>query len=255
VNKFFFHSGDCGDCIACLPIIRALGGGKLLLGTRPWTKPFTTERFESIKPLIEKQPYITSVERHDGELASDIIDFSTFRSSWGKHNTLTGKQAIHVGVDPNALNMSPWIDAMPYEKNGKIAICRSTRNKGLLKWFAIWRWKVHDSFFVGLKEDYDQFCQDNNPWPTAGFSAWHKSAYHADIPFVPTPNLLEVARLIMGARLFVTNQTAALWIAYGMGFKPILIEKTTEDSYLPCEGRRYVARVEENPTDKEFQAL
>ena len=74
MQKTFKHSGDLGDIIYSLPVIKSLGGGLLFLDTtggadEPSCKAqcmdgktnFNKTSYEFIKPLIEAQPYIKGV--------------------------------------------------------------------------------------------------------------------------------------------------------------------------------------------------
>lgn len=240
------HSGDLGDLIAALPVIRQAGGAKLFLCTRPDTKGFSDDRFNAIKPLLEIQPYIHGVERYD-EASPIDLDFTDFRSKWASHPTLIGKQAVHVGMDPSSVDISPWLTIPDAHRHGKMVLCRSQRCLGSLHWFRFFH-RPKDCLFIGLEEDYEQFCRENSPWLP------HKKNMPA-IEFWPTENLLEAAKLIKGSRLFISNQTSLLWVAFGLGFSPMIIEKVNDDSYLPMEGRRFVASAGQNPTAREFLKL
>lgn len=240
---------DIGDAIAGMAVIKSLGGGHVRLYSTPGTKGFNEARYNALLPLVQRQDYVTSVCRYDENEDLKIThDFSDFRTHWGSHPTLIGKQAVCVGVDPASVSLEPWmkIDSVP--RHGKIIICQSMRHKGAFHWFRLFQTKPQDCIFLGVEEDYRTFCIDNSPWRPC------KKA-PSTIEFRPTENLLEAAKLIMGARLCIFNQTALLWVAYALGFAPLMVEQLGNDSYLPREGRRYISRPEENPTLKEFEKL
>ena len=207
----------------------------------------TEDRLNAIKPLLEIQPYIHGVERYDETTPIDW-DFTDFRSNYGSHPTLVGKQAVHMGLDPAAIDLSPWLTIPAVPKHGKIVLCRSVRCLGLFHWFRLFQFKAKDCIFIGLEEDYEHFCRDNSPW------APHKK-HMPKIEFRPTKDLLEAAKIIMGARLFIVNQTACLWISLAAGFKPMFIEQVNDDSCLPAEGRRYFRHPQDNLSAEEFQRL
>ena len=77
MNKFI-HSGATGDLIFSLPTIRAMGGGDLYITN------FDKQRSESIKKLIELQPYIHNVVVNDNP--PEGIDLNLFRQHAGHHS-------------------------------------------------------------------------------------------------------------------------------------------------------------------------
>jgi len=243
---------DLGDAIATLCVIRYLGPGHIRLFETPGTKGFSEARYNAIVPLIKIQPYTASVARFDPAEDMKIThDFTGFRNNWGSAPSLVGKQARHVGLDPASIDMRPWLEVGDVERHGKIVLCRSARNKGHLHWWRIWQAKGKDCVVLGLREDYEQFCVDNAPWAPGMPPSKHRPM----LPFLPTDDLLQAARVIKGARLGVFNQTSLLWLAYGTGFSPMIIEQTTDDSFLPGLGRRFVRQPRENLTAKEVAAL
>lgn len=76
VNSFF-HSGATGDIVFSLPTVRAMGGGNFYIPN------FDKQRSESIKKLIEVQPYINEVFVMDGHAPG--YDLNRFRDYAG-HN-------------------------------------------------------------------------------------------------------------------------------------------------------------------------
>jgi hypothetical protein len=90
----FFHSGATGDIIFSLPTIKAMGGGKLYITN------FDKQRAESIKRLIEVQPYITEVEIRDGW--SPGYDLNRFRDYASHNNNLVEAhfRGQNIPIDP-----------------------------------------------------------------------------------------------------------------------------------------------------------
>lgn len=90
----FFHSGATGDIIFSLPTIKAMGGGKLYINN------FDKQRAESIKKLIEVQPYITEVEIRDGW--SPGYDLNRFRDYASHNNNLVEAhfRGQNIPIDP-----------------------------------------------------------------------------------------------------------------------------------------------------------
>lgn len=247
MNAFRVGS-DLGDAIAACAIVRHLGGGHVRLYGTPNTKGFDDARYNALKALLEIQPWAASVARYDESEDLKIThDFSGFRERFGDGDSLIEKQARWIGLPHNSVDTSPWLTIPDAPKHNKIVLCRSQRCLGSLHWFRLFA-RAKECIFIGLEEDYNQFCRENSPWlPTK------KNV--PKIEFRKTENLLEAARLIKGSRIFVSNQTSLLWVAFSIGFTPMLIEKVNDDSYLPMQGRRYVSKPHENPSVHEFMKL
>jgi len=219
------HSGDAGDCVASLPICKALGEVNFLVDDRPVTKSILApHRFNSIKPLIESQPYITKFDRHRGEHID--YDFSTFRDGgleYGKN--LMELQASWVKVP---VTDDPWMELEPdHAFDGAIIINRSPRHNN--PWFP-WE-KLIDHFekdivFVGLREEHEALQRFTG----------RTLRYH------PTSDLLQVGRMIAASKLFIGNQSCALNIAIALGKRFVcefsiaaadVIYKRPESFYVP----------------------
>lgn len=207
----FLHSGDLGDIIAALPVIRQLGGGELIItdneqpeGQRPRGK-MKGERFEAIKPLLERQQYIYSVA-YDVKPNNISHDFSTFRSI-PRFGNLSQWQAKHLGVDD--LDMSPWlmVDAVAHPH---VIVARSERyHNPDFPWAAIVKKFKDRLMFVGTEQEHYNFGTE----------------FKVELPRALTKDLLQVAQVIAGSSLGFYNQSCPFWIAAGMGRK--LVQETT----------------------------
>lgn len=207
------HTGDLGDIIACLPILRSMGGGSIVLhaptGKRQCRESLEGARFNSIKPLLEAQPYVDSVLWC--EHAQDVAhDFSTFRQDHRHEENLIQWQARHIDI---AVSETPWLIAKPDKcTKGRAVFARSRRyHSEKFPWEkALARWK--DPLFVGLEDEYLAFQ-----------TKWGKPIEH-----YTAENLLELAQLIAGCEMFVGNQSCPFWIAAGLGV-PLIQEVWTTD--------------------------
>jgi hypothetical protein len=92
MDKVFCHSGATGDMIFSLPTIRAMGGGKLIITN------FHKQRADSVRKLIEVQPYITSVEWSELK-PSYAYDLDKFRQHAGHHSNLVEAHYKGQGID------------------------------------------------------------------------------------------------------------------------------------------------------------
>ena len=108
--KRFLHSGHIGDIIAFLPLMRKLGGGHLVITDHNSTPQLMMEgfRYESLKPLLEQQDYVSEVSF---EKNPKNIDFNLcgFRKHWGT-GTIIEMQAKELGVEPC---IEKWLQVKP----------------------------------------------------------------------------------------------------------------------------------------------
>lgn len=206
MNNVFIHAGDIGDIIACLPTIRAMGGGEIAIteridGKMKGRESMKGARYEAIKPLLEVQPYIQGVRWEDAP-TQYTHDFRDFRQDEQYSENLMDWQARYLGVKASS---APWLIAMRSEISlGRAVVSRSMRyrNPGF-PWNAFLH-KHKNPIFIGLREEYEDF--DRNV---------------GRAEYVETKNLMEAAEIIAGAEVFIGNQSAPFWIAAGLGVRII----------------------------------
>lgn len=197
-ENVFLHAGDIGDIIACLPTIRAMGGGNLVIGPGYCRESMFGARFDAIKPLLEAQSYIRSVEWMS-EPIGITEDFSTFRKNHIKGESLAHWQARHLGVE---ISLEPWLDVGPIRRDPALVIfARSPRyHFPHFPWFKLIK-QHKDAVFVGAPSEHVTFCEE----------------FRCKIGYQPTGDLLELAKLIASAGAFYGNQSCPFWIAAGLG--------------------------------------
>ena len=217
----FYHGGDIGDICASLPSVRALGGGDYFIGNGFARESMLGARFNAIKPLLEAQPYIKSVQWSDSA-PKKAHDFSTFRHNPIRGESLAHWQARHLGV---TISVEPWLTAPVSDRaKGRTIIARS------LRYHSRWRmWntilKSHpDALFVGLPEE-----------------RLHLSATtQVKFEYAPTADLLELASIIAGCKLFIGNQSCPWWIAFALGVPTIQeVYAPSPNSRIERDGARY----------------
>jgi hypothetical protein len=122
----FGHSGDLGDVIFALPAVRALGGGEIVLHAHPVTQSRMTKgRAESLIPLLEAQPYVTSARYTDEKNPKVDVDFNGFRVRFRPHVTLAQMQAEWVGVKVDL--SQPWLERPAVPEVDIVVLSRSPR--------------------------------------------------------------------------------------------------------------------------------
>lgn len=201
----FRSSGDLGDCLYLLPVIRAIPGKHTIRCVdRPGITGLFTPRIPIIKPLIEAQSYIDKVECSEKAVDVDLVLFRHFHRSTAtlvqaqcsEYNSLNPEEPVQTNGD------TPWLNVEPNQDfNGRIIIARSPRYNN--SWFP-WR-KIVEHYgkrllFVGLEQEYKSFTFING------------SVERLDVK-----DFLELAQAISGAELFIGNQSSPQAVAMGLG--------------------------------------
>lgn len=200
--KTFLHSGDRGDSIYSLPVIRDNGPGILCVADKPWTNPITPW-IESARKLIEAQPYISALKIHQGEAINH--DFSTFRKI-GHHQgrTIAELHATWTRL-PCDIN-KPWLTVEPNpDMAGKIVVNRTPRyNNEFFPWKRLVYTFSEDMVFIGLPQEHQAFCDQ-----------------YGKVPYLPTNDLYEVAAAIAGSEVYMANQSVGYAICEGLKHRSI----------------------------------
>ena len=217
--KTFKHSGDLGDIIFSLPAIRATGGGVLFLDpdggarepvirekTRWQRTKLTANGIESLKPLLMQQPYIKDVRHWTGELVDYNLD--KFREHLIYANLSDSHLAV-VGAgrperDRAWLTVSDPIVLPQYP----MIISRSVRYAPNYAWWSGYILTIKDRCaFVGYPEEHQIF----------------EYTMEVKVPYLNTPDVLTLARVIAGCTTFVGNASLPHALAEGMK-KRVIVE-------------------------------
>jgi hypothetical protein len=211
MGKTFKHSGDMGDIIFSLPVIRAMGGGILYLDPKggfgsPLVKIVAKDRtkldaksIDMLAPILKQQPYIEDVRHWNGEPVDHDLD--QFRNSLG-FNNLSDSHLTAFNL-PTTERDAAWIQiADPIViPDRPIVVNRSIRYHGN---YTFWESNLprlgSKCIFVGYPKDYEIFIY----------------TFGQEIPYYPTPELLTLARVIAGCHLFMGNQGFPHALAEGM---------------------------------------
>lgn len=208
----FSSAGDFGDLIYQCVVIRALGGGPLFLHAENWTRErMTDEKLNSIKTLLETQPYIESVKWKNGPTDRNMNDFrSEYFRTFGKpgfpvrRNLCEWMLRTH-GVDIEEQNKR-WLVGIEPIHRAKVVINRTPRYQNkLFPWWKVVQKYGNDIGFVGSGIEHQQFCNQ-----------------FGHVPWIETSSLLALAQVIAGAELFIGNQSCPYAIAEGMKKRAVL---------------------------------
>jgi predicted GH43/DUF377 family glycosyl hydrolase len=203
-----YHSGNTGDIIYSLPAMKVLGSGTyymgpdILMSPKPEVRePMNKKLVENIAPLLLAQPYVKAVYFVE-RMPIVNYDLNLFRNFAGnsKHLMAQSLDACCLHAPTFFNDLTPWLDVDPIVTRHSVVVSRSHR----------WRnpefpWpRILDEFrgkivFVGTVEEHSSFIHD-----------------FERVPYLPTANLLELARVIAGCHLFVGNQSCPYSIAEGL---------------------------------------
>jgi hypothetical protein len=204
-DRWFGHSGDLGDIIYSLPTIRAVGGGTLYLYHTPGktSHGMTVEKAESLRSLLMLQPYIKDVvwcpDGHEDH------NLNGFRDHYrGLRNLADCHLATH-GLGPEHRERA-WLQVDAPVTDFPVVLHRSQRyHNNAFPWRAVVEKYRGKAVMVGFTAEWELFCRE-----------------FGHVPYVHTANLLEVARIIAGCRLFVGNQSSPEAICEGLKQNKIL---------------------------------
>lgn len=257
----YYHSGDLGDAIFSLPVVRAKGGGYFYLGPNSGQSPYETrekmthERAALLLPLLRVQPYIQGTFYLPGMTKDVDYDLNQFRKlmvQCSQHTNLAWLHLRTFGLLASEMD-EPWISVpSPIVIPGKpVVISKTLRYPGNLNWSRVVKNYGVQLIFLGLKEEHEDFCK-----------------HYGQVDYQPTPNLLEAARIIAGSELFISNQGGLHAVAEGL--KVNLIQESHPDSHpaifvrpnalyhlpdsLPQVGQPVVEIVTEKPLEISFRS-
>lgn len=238
--KTFKHSGDMGDIIYCLPAIKKMGGGILLLDTtggigEPWCEgqcidgktKFNKTAFDFIKPLIEAQEYIHECREWTPEDKVDV-NLNGFRQKFSDPNSRSKTKNLldlhmdYLGLDEWDPNEA-WLketEKVPHDR--KIIVCRSPRMQSNFPWFQSNKFLFRDqAIFMGLDKEHE-------------FFEW---TFGIEIPHVKVDNALDMLNKISACDMFIGNSTFALALAIGLGDVKIIQEVETHFPTTVFQGK------------------
>lgn len=219
-------SGDCGDVVFALCILKNLEGAPhaLLLEPSSQTKAKgldgVTRLLNLIGPLASAQSYIKACRIIK---PSDRVDWRSadFRiQHYQRGQTLMQAHLNNLiethGIGHGITGDKAWLTCKPSEESaGRIVINRTGRYRNpFFQWAEVVKHYRHRLMFVGLHHEWREFC-----------------GHFGYVDYRPTANMLEVAELIAGCELFIGNQSCPNAIAEGLK-KPLIQE--TDLTYPDC---------------------
>ena len=252
--KTYRHSGTLGDLIYSLSIVKKMEPGKFLVALNniencvskygyraedvdPQHKGrFTVRDYEMLRPLLQRQAYITQVGTWSRGMIEPDIDLDHYRSVL--YRTFEGNilEAYHRTFNiPFAQEdyNTPWLTADTITTK-PIVISRSRRYRPP-NGDAAWQNMLEDfdlesnAVFVGTPTEHEDFV---NQFDVKG------------LEYRPVQDFLELASIINGAELYAGNQGFAYSLATGLGKSTILeinkiVPQHMNECYFPRPNAQY----------------
>lgn len=159
----------------------------------------------TLTPLLEAQPYVAWVRPWHGKSVDVNLDgFRIFYQrqpypQWFVNIAEIHLQALGLGED-----VSPWLRVPPDPRgSGRVVIHKSPRfGSPYFRWNRFLRdYRDDDLLCVGLPEEHRTLEQISG----------------RRLSYCPTRDLLELAGVLAGSRLFVGNQSSPMAVALGLG--------------------------------------
>lgn len=206
----FFHSGDLGDTIYQIDVMRSMSGGTLMLGPQMGLtkfksrtrEPMTQAKVDLLLPLLLAQPWCKAVEFWPDQPKPEWINLNGWRETYRGCNheaypaSLWRYPMRHFGCSVQD-ETQPWLQVLHEGEPAGLVVARSPRyHNDTFPWkelVARYRNRIR---FVGLPSEHQAF-----------------TALVGHVQYVPTGNLLELAQVIASGAVFVGNQSCPYAIA------------------------------------------
>jgi hypothetical protein len=208
----FSHYGDFGDVIYALAAVRDLceeAGEQASLYLYPYhgsRELMTADRAEAILPLLRHQPYIKAAEwsrRPRG------VRLDTALCKFAEPGFNIADRVSHYLNIPHSDRRRPWLTAGDPVRAAPVVFARGPRHRPPgFPWRQVVGRLGARAVFVGLPDEYEAFCAEVGP-----------------VPYRPTADLLDLARVVAGCDLFVGNQSAPRAVAEGLK-RPVVVEQS-----------------------------
>jgi hypothetical protein len=227
------HSGTLGDLIYSLSVVKKMEPGRFMVainniencvaeyGYRPEEVDpahrgrFTTQDYEWLMPLLERQSYITDTcTWHLGDPEPDV-DLDSFRGTLFRGFEGNYVQAYHLAFDLPFKMVdydTPWLEADPV-KTKPVVVSRTARYRSTEPEASATHMQMardadleNNGIFVGTYAEHADYVK------TTG----------VNIPYRPVQDFLELANIVAGAELIVANQNFVYSLAMGLGKQTVL---------------------------------
>ncbi|MBX3114158.1 MAG: hypothetical protein KF836_06290 [Fimbriimonadaceae bacterium] len=189
------HSGKLGDAVYSLAGVQTFGLSDFYLACGSHISHATGEL---LLPLLNEQPYIRSAKLWSGEHYE--YDLDEFRKLGLGYN-LADAHLIPLGLRSSCRD-NVWLTVSKKLsiENRPFVLARSKDYRGIDGfWETIYSEWGSQAIFIGTDHEYADFTHEIG-----------------EVPHIRTENMLQVAELIAGSKLFIGNQSCPLAIAEGL---------------------------------------
>jgi len=217
----YHHSGDWGDIIYSLPAIAARGAGILLVTPHcnpemPPRQEQTCEAFAQIQSLLEAQHYVWQARQSNSPISADY-DFNRFRDGYKPDGrSLMQRQLAVCGA--HWPETEPWLRVdFPISIPSRPILIHACPRKRIYNKRFPWKKLVE---------------QHRAQMAFVGDAAEHRALILecGYVPYIPTADHLQLARVIAGAKCFIGSNSLPMAIAIGLGQNVIQEVLDVDDS-------------------------
>jgi hypothetical protein len=219
----YYHRGAMGDIVHSLVAVRTLGKGV-------YVTALNKERHDSLATLLRLQRYITDVEhcrsihtRTGGWKPDHVTHDMNLPAYLPTDCDLIKAHHVKYGVQMFR-HWSPWLDPDPTWTSGKCDRAVVNRTFRYRNPKADWKAEL-----AWLRANYAEVA----------FVGTREESLEWDLPWIETPTVADLARVIYESRYFAGNQSLAFTIALGYGVQHTL--ETAPNHFqciYPCEHQR-----------------
>jgi hypothetical protein len=227
----FKHSGDIGDIVASLATVKEIcerdeakaeihlditggvGDEFVPLQSRNGHTKFNENSAKFLKPLIEAQPYVSSVVLDKPPISADV-NLNMFRRSFIDRDIISKTNQNLMYLHQITFNLEigykgPWIFSEKNSKRHKLLICRTPRYQSA---HIICDILANDknAEFMGTDFEWELWKQTFGQYPQGGR--------------VEIKDLLDASSHIASSDTFFSNGTCFYWVAVGLGHRNIYHE-------------------------------
>jgi len=245
-NIFFRHMANAGDLIYSLPAIRQAvrNTGKKAVVYQLLNKPckywgadhpigdimFNEYMLGICAPLVEAQDYIERIEVwdcHRWDYNIDLIREPEVCKALGMPHGDIRQWVMMYYPELQSSIGEPWLELeRPVQKsNDLIIVNRTARYNNQSIKYGLLNDLENPIGFIGVKDEFEQFQK------------WVPKA-----EYVKTKDLMEAARLISAAKVFIGNQSVCFAVAEGLGADRILEVCPEAPNVIPATPNGYLFR-------------
>ena len=196
MGNFFSHSGDIGDIIYGLPVIRAKGGGTLALFNYPGRtyQPMTQARVDKLYDLFMYQDYI-----RDFYFSKDKVDTSL---NGFRDHLRNGRNTSDAHLSTHGLSwehrVKAWLKVPSPLFTTEVVVAWTPRHHSFdFPWSHVVNTYKNRITYLGFEDDFQEFTRK----------------YGKGCNFYDAKDFMTIARVVEGCRLFIGNLTSITAIA------------------------------------------